>query len=614
MTDPDREPRPTQVQTRFVFASRKAAGRRQRALFAGTAVALVVALVLGSVAFIQRQEAARQRAEAIDQRDLARSGDLAASALTALQSDEELGLLLSLEAARMHRTDLVKSALRDALNASDVQLVFDAHDNKVGDVVFGPGGDTIASGGADFKILIWDTDSGSILQTIQAEQPLTMLAFDPKGRWIASGTPDDGVVLWDPTDGELVRRLPFPGVAFEVRLSPHGDMLIAGGDEATRVWRTSTLEPVLTIPPGPAVTYGAHVTDSGDRVVTANANGTVKMFDGHSGNLVRTLGTHDDLAFTVELNARGERVLSGGEDRTVRVWDAASGEQLNVLPHDTLISDASWVGMDYIASLESDGVGLVWDFSSGAVVNELRGHTGYSSALAVSSDGDRIATGSDDGTVGIWRPGEGVGHVTIHRNGFVWAAEYSSDESGILTAGLTGLVERWDARTGTRRRVIFDGEGKTTVLDVSVADRITAVAFRREERGLVVSGGVVFVDPDRGIEHSRYTIDGRAYPITVAMDATGRRAVGLWSDGVARVVDAEGDLVSEYEVEPPPIRLDDSLAELSPTARARRSSTGGRTRWSIRDPGSWSRRFQPNGSTYGRSDVGRRESCGGRAR
>ncbi len=298
--------------------------------------------------------------------------------------------------------------------------------------------------------------------------------------------------------------------------------------------------------------------------MTANADGTVKMFDGHSGNLIRTLGTHDDLAFTVEFDARGERVLSVGEDRTVRVWDAASGEQLNVLPHDTLISDASWVGMDYIASLESDGVGLVWDLSSGAVVNELRGHTGYSSALAVSSDGDRIATGSDDGTVRIWRPGEGVGHVTIHRNGFVWADEYSSDESGILTAGLTGLVERWDARTGARRRVIFDGEGKTTVLDVSVADGIAAVAFRREERGLVVSGGVVFVDPDRGIERSRYTIDGRAYPITVAMDATGRRAVGLWSDGVARVVDAEGDLVSEYEVEPPPIRLDDSLAELSP--------------------------------------------------
>ncbi len=151
ITDPDREPRPTQVQTRFVFASRKAAGRRQRALFAGTAVALVVALILGSVAFIQRQEAARQRAEAIDQD--ARSGDLAASALTALQSDEELGLLLSLEAARIRRTDRVESALRDALNASDVQLVFDAHDNKVGDVVFGPGGDMIASGGADFKIL-----------------------------------------------------------------------------------------------------------------------------------------------------------------------------------------------------------------------------------------------------------------------------------------------------------------------------------------------------------------------------------------------------------------------------------------------------------------------------
>jgi WD40 repeat protein len=156
-----------------------------------------------------------------------------------------------------------------------------------------------------------------------------------------------------------------------------------------------------------------------------------------------------------------------------------------------------------------------------------------------------------------------VGHVNIHRDGFVWAAEYTSDERGILTAGHSGLVERWDTRTGAQGGVLFEGEGETTVLDVSVADGIAAVAFRREEHGLVVSGGVVFVDPDRGVERSRYTIDGRAYPITVSMDATGRRAIGLWSDGVARVVDAEGDPVLEYEVERRPIRLNDSLAELS---------------------------------------------------
>jgi hypothetical protein len=49
----EREPRPTQLQTRFVLASRKATGRRQRVIVAATSVALVVAVVLGSVALIQ---------------------------------------------------------------------------------------------------------------------------------------------------------------------------------------------------------------------------------------------------------------------------------------------------------------------------------------------------------------------------------------------------------------------------------------------------------------------------------------------------------------------------------------------------------------------------------
>ena len=84
IADAGRDPRPTQLQSRFVLASRKASGRRQRVIVAATSVALAVALVLASVAFVQRQEAGRQREQAIAQRDLARSSGLASATLATI--------------------------------------------------------------------------------------------------------------------------------------------------------------------------------------------------------------------------------------------------------------------------------------------------------------------------------------------------------------------------------------------------------------------------------------------------------------------------------------------------------------------------------------------------
>ena len=79
---------PTLGQSEFVRASRRAAARRQRVLLSGVVVALAVAIALGVLALLQRNDALRQS-------QISRSRELAARVAVELPSDPELGLLLA---------------------------------------------------------------------------------------------------------------------------------------------------------------------------------------------------------------------------------------------------------------------------------------------------------------------------------------------------------------------------------------------------------------------------------------------------------------------------------------------------------------------------------------
>jgi WD40 repeat protein len=103
----------------------------------------------------------------------------------------------------------------------------------------------------------------------------------------------------------------------------------------------------------------------------------------------------------VAVSSDGSTIASAGFDGTVRVWDGGSGEQLQLLEGHTgsvwgvaVSSDGST-----IASAGDDGTVRVWDGGSGEQIQLLEGHTGSVRGVAVSSDGSTIASASADGTV-----------------------------------------------------------------------------------------------------------------------------------------------------------------------------------------------------------------------
>ena len=167
------EPAPTELQGRYVLASRRAASRRQRQLVTGVSVALVVSLVLGVLALLQRntavaqrreadeqrREAVAQRKEADKQRADATSRALAANAFLNLPTDPELSVLLGLQAVAASPTAEAEDALRSSLLESRVRLQLD-HDDAINSASYRPDGSRIVTTSVDGTAVLWDAETG----------------------------------------------------------------------------------------------------------------------------------------------------------------------------------------------------------------------------------------------------------------------------------------------------------------------------------------------------------------------------------------------------------------------------------------------------------------------
>ena len=62
---------------------------------------------------------------------------------------------------------------------------------------------------------------------------------------------------------------------------------------------------------------------------------------------------------------------------------------------------------EYLASGSYDKTIGVWRVSSGERIKTLTGHSSFVRSVVFSADGEYLASGSDDKTIGVWRVSSG---------------------------------------------------------------------------------------------------------------------------------------------------------------------------------------------------------------
>ena len=108
---------------------------------------------------------------------------------------------------------------------------------------------------------------------------------------------------------------------------------------------------------------------------------------------------------SVAFSPDGKFLATGSMDGTAKIWDTLTGQVLHTLSGHT----ATLLGVtfspdgEYLVTASNDGTAKVWDVERGQVLLTLTGHAGMVNSVAFSPDGNRLATGSyQDGTVRVY--------------------------------------------------------------------------------------------------------------------------------------------------------------------------------------------------------------------
>ena len=234
---------------------------------------------------------------------------------------------------------------------------------------------TIATGGGDNLIHLWDLDKGSIKHTLKGHtDDVHEVVYEPNHHVLVSGSDDKTVVVWDLKDKKMKDILEgHTRQITSVATSPDGSLIASGSrDKTVRVWAMDDGRELHVL-----TNHTRHVMSvdfNGDQSLLASASYdfSVRVWDVKTGDQKHLLRRHSDWVFSVQFSPDDKWLASGAGKGEVFLWDATTYALAKTFQTTGDVSTVRFTeGGDVLAASTTAGIIAFWDIASGELVNTI---------------------------------------------------------------------------------------------------------------------------------------------------------------------------------------------------------------------------------------------------
>jgi WD40 repeat protein/Flp pilus assembly protein TadD len=233
---------------------------------------------------------------------------------------------------------------------------------------------------------------------------------------------------------------------------------------------------------------------SGERLVSASADHTIKLWDVHGGEDPITLLGHTARVQCVAFSPDGSLVAGASDDQTVRIWEARTGQALMLLAPGIgpLLSVAFSPDGTHLAA--GSGTVCLYQLTSRQEKRRLAGHSYMVKGLTFHPFKPLLASGSEDKTLILWdlqtgrpqRRWQSGRENPIHKVAFAPNGEMVALGLGtyFTASGTDFSIDLWEMTTGQVRRRLVGPRSPVTALVFDSSSKLLASG---------TSDGMVFI-------------------------------------------------------------------------------------------------------------------------
>jgi WD40 repeat protein len=427
----------------------------------------------------------------------------------------------------------------------ELQYELTGFTDDVSGIAWSPDGEKLVTVSLDKSAQVWDAKTGEmILPLIGHDDKIWDVDWSPDGTYIATDSRDGTARIWDANTGKELfsfrNNRSEEAVLNTIDWSPNSDQLLVMGGVVNQIWDLSAQPPRLS-GHGEGLKAAAWSPD-GEWIATASLDGTARIWDAASGELLETL-VHPEALEDLAWGQEGAQLATSDQAGSVRVWEVGSKSFVEMSnPEDIRFTSLGWSpdGDRIVASSERDLVSVVWDVNTGETIELEQGDLNcYLASPSWSPEGDRFVTGCvkrevKETPARIWDPATGKELERLEsQDGNSLVVDWSPDGSAIAVAYSEMIIRTWNVATSqplfrysghadiiadvrwspnSQRLVSADGGGFVKVWEAATGDEILSFKMTNSLNSVAWSPDGQYViaatlDPEPGIYRAWQSTD-----------------------------------------------------------------------------------------------------------